>query len=98
VVKADAGGGERCQDGRGDTGGVTVGGDRDGARVPRGGERGDEVVGDAMRVAAAAGHRALVDVPPHRRLRRRRRRPRRRRRALSHCLRGSDGLLIGWLA
>ena len=96
MVEADAGGGKRCQDGRGDAGGVAVGGDRDGARVPRGGERGDEVVGDAVRVAAAARHRALVDVPPHRRLRGRRRR--RRRSALSHCLRRSDELLIGWVA
>lgn len=82
MIEADAGGGERRQDGRGDAGGVAVGGDRDGPHVPRGGERGDEVVGDAVRVAAAAGHRALVDVPPHRRLHRRRRRS--RRRALAH--------------
>jgi hypothetical protein len=65
VVEADARGGERCQDGRGDPGGVAVGSNRDGADVPRSGERGDEVVGDAVRVTAAAGHRALVDVPPH---------------------------------
>ena len=52
-------------------------------------------MGDAVRVAAAAGHRALVDVPPHRRLRGRRRR--RRRSALSHCLLGSDELSGGWL-
>lgn len=65
MVEAYAGGGERCQDGRGDLSGVAVGSDRDGADVPRNGERGDEVVGDAVRVTAAAGHRALVDVPPH---------------------------------
>lgn len=69
--EADAGGGEGVQNGRSDAGGVPIGGDRDGARVPRGGEGADDVVSDAVRVGAAAGHRALVDVPPHRRLRRR---------------------------
>lgn len=65
MVEADAGGGERCQDRQGNPCGVTVGSDRDGSQVPRGRERGDKVVGDAVRVAAAAGHRALIDVPPH---------------------------------
>lgn len=81
MVEGDAGGGEGGQDGRGNAGGVAVGEDRDGARAPRGGERSDDAVGDAVRVAAARGNPAPVDVPPHRRLR-----LRRRRRAIPHCL------------
>jgi len=83
VVEGDAGAGERVLDGGRDAVGVAVGGDGEGPAVVHLHERRAYVLRDRVRVAPL-WHRAVLYVPPHRRLRPHVLRLRHRRRRSAH--------------